>query len=304
MPDATSNLLPTTPASLRALRSLASFARNRFLRERSHQIDAKLAEDRKARKEPYRAIARPGATIRLELALTPSLEQAMRSTISKKQEPSKALRGMDRFEIAAALQEIGLLLRLSGKDQYRSQAYSRAAQAVSGVDGDFAILVRQNRLTEIKGIGESLAAVIKELHATGRSSLLDTLRSELPKGVLELSRIPGLTVTRIQALNEALGIASVSDLKAALAAGKLRNVSGFGAKTEETLREQISRYETHDDRILLVAALKVGQKVIDYMRGLVVRHRTHERGTSRIEAHPFPNDFRKSVDSATRRSIY
>lgn len=175
---------------------------------------------------------------------------------------------MDRFEIAAALQEIGLLLRLSGEDQYRSQAYSRAAQTVSAVDGDFAALVRQKRLTDIKGIGQSLAGVIEELHATGRSSLLDTLRSELPQGVLELSKIPGLTVARIQALNQALGISSISDLKKALEAGKLRIVPGFGAKTEEALREQISRYENLDDRILLNAALKIGERVIDYMRSL------------------------------------
>jgi DNA polymerase (family X) len=191
----------------------------------------------------------------------------MRSTKGKKQESSKAPRGMDRFEIAAALQEIGLLLRLSGKDQYRSQAYSRGAQAVSGVDGDFATLVRQKRLTEIKGIGESLAGVIEDLHATGRSSLLDTLRSELPQGVLELSRIPGLTVKKIQALNQVLGISSVSDLKAALEAGKLRDVPGFGAKTEDELRVQISSHENRDDRILLVDALKTGRRVIDYMRG-------------------------------------
>jgi len=175
---------------------------------------------------------------------------------------------MDRFEIAAALQEIGLLLRMSGKDQYRSQAYSRAAQAVSGVDGDFADLIRQRRLTEIKGIGESLAKVIEELHATGHSSLLDSLRNELPKGVLELSKIPGLTVSRIQALNETLGISSVSDFKAALETGKVRKVPGFGAKTEEALREQISRQESFDDRILLVTALKTGERVVAYMKGL------------------------------------
>lgn len=192
----------------------------------------------------------------------------MTSTKAKNRKAPTAPRGMDRFEIAAALQEIGLLLRLSGEDQYRSQAYSRAAQAVSAVDGDFAALVRQKRLTDIKGIGQSLAGVIEELHATGRSSLLDTLRSELPQGVLELSKIPGLTVARIQALNQALGIRSISDLKKALEAGKLRIVPGFGAKTEEALREQISRYENLDDRILLNAALKIGKRVIDYMRSL------------------------------------
>lgn len=192
----------------------------------------------------------------------------MTSKKEKKQASSSAPGGLDRFEIAAALQEIGLLLRISGKDQYRSQAYTRAAQAVSAVDGDFAALVRQKRLTDIKGIGQSLAGVIEELHSTGRSSLLDSLRSELPRGVLELSKIPGLTVSRIQALNQALGVSSIAALKSALEAGKVRDIPGFGAKTEEALREQISRYDNRDDRILLSAALKIGERVIDYMRSL------------------------------------
>lgn len=173
---------------------------------------------------------------------------------------------MNKFEIVAALQEIGLLLRLKSKDQFRSRAYARAAQAIAEVDSDFTALIKENRLTEIKGIGESLAGVIEDLYNTGRSSLLESLRKELPEGVLALSQINGLTVEKIQALNRALGISSVADLKAALEAGKLRDVPGFGAKTQVALREQISRYENRDDRILLIHALRIGQKVIDYMR--------------------------------------
>lgn len=175
---------------------------------------------------------------------------------------------MSRFDIAAALQEIGLLLRLKGTDQYRSQAYSRAAQAVTSVDGDFDKLVREKRLREINGIGESLAGVIEDLYSTGHSTLLDKLRSELPPGVLALSHIPGLTLKRIRTLNQALGITSVADLKAALEAGQLRNVAGFGAKTEDAIREQLARYENRDDRIRLIEALKIARRVIDYMRTL------------------------------------
>jgi DNA polymerase (family 10) len=173
---------------------------------------------------------------------------------------------MDRLEIVAALQEIGLLLRLKGKDEFRSRAYSRAAQIVAGIEGDWAALVQQKRLTEIKGVGESLARVIEDLYLTGHSTVLEELRGEMPTGVLALSQIPGLTLKRIQALNNALGIGSVADLKAALEAGKLDNVPGIGAKTADALRAQISKYENRDDRILLIDALKIGRRVIDHMR--------------------------------------
>jgi DNA polymerase (family 10) len=180
----------------------------------------------------------------------------------------KATKGTDRFVIAAALQEIGSLLRLQGKDQYRWRAYVRAAQAIAAVDGDFAALIREKRLTHISGIGDSLARVIEELYTTGSSTLLETLRGEMPEGILKLSQIPGLTVKRVQALNKALNISSVADLKAALKAGAVSKVPGFGIKTEHALREQIERYENREERILLIHALRIGERIIDYMREL------------------------------------
>ncbi len=179
---------------------------------------------------------------------------------------SDELRKMNRFAVAAALKEIGLLLRLNGEDQFKSRAYAKAAQTVAEIGSEFPNLVEQKRLTEIKGIGQSVAAVIEELCSTGRSSLLERLRAEKPSGILELSRIPGLTPKRIQELQDALGISSIDQLKAALDSGKLREVPGFGAKTEQGLIEQISRYENRDNRILLNQALRIGEEVIDYMR--------------------------------------
>ena len=109
-------------------------------------------------------------------------------------------------------------MRIKGEDQFRWRAYARAAQSVAEVSGDFAAIVEEKRLTQIKGIGGSLAGLIEDLYKTGRSSLLDRLREELPEGVLNLSKIPGLNVKKIQTLNRELGIRNISDLKAALEA--------------------------------------------------------------------------------------
>lgn len=178
----------------------------------------------------------------------------------------KQKKKIDKFDAAAVLHEIGLLLRLKPGDQFRSRAYERAARAVGEISGDFAKLVEGRRLTEVPGIGQSLAGVIEELYFTGKSSLLDRLRAELPPGALALSRIPGLSLKKIKQLNEALGISGVEELKAAVEAGKVREVPGFGSRTEEGLRDQILRYETHDDRILLLHALRIGERVIAHMQ--------------------------------------
>ena len=173
---------------------------------------------------------------------------------------------MTKVDIVAALQEIASLLRLKASDPYRSRAYAKAAQAIAEFEGDFSRLVEQKHLTEIKGIGQSLAGVIEELYLTGKSSVLLGLREEMPSGALTLSQIPGLTLKKIKTLSEHLSINSVDELRAAIEAGKLRQVPGFGEEAESDLLERISRFENRDDRILLVQALRIAEKVIDHMR--------------------------------------
>src|SRR5688572_25405807 len=100
----------------------------------------------------------------------------------------------DKFLIAASLKEIGRLLLVKGDNPFRAHAYERAAQAIERLDGDLCDLVDEGRLTEISGIGNALAGTIEELYRTGHSGMLDRLRKELPSGVLDLSRIPGLSL--------------------------------------------------------------------------------------------------------------
>ena len=170
----------------------------------------------------------------------------------------------NKLLIAGVLQEIGALLQLKG-DKFRARAYEKAADAIAELDRDLSTVIEQKGLTRIRGIGDSIAALIEELHQSGRSVLLEKLRSEMPSGIVNLSRVPGLTLSRIEKMSNSLGITSVEELKAALRAGKVRDLPGFGLKTEQALLEQITRYETRDEQLLLVDALRIGQKVISYL---------------------------------------
>jgi DNA polymerase (family 10) len=173
---------------------------------------------------------------------------------------------MDRIEIAAALQEIGLLLQLKEKDKFRARAYARAAQAVADLGDDFDALVDEDRLTEISGIGKSLAAVITELYTTGKSTLLEKLHQEFPAKAVPLLQIPGLSKKRALQLHQALGINNPVELRKSLERGELSSVPGFGAKTQEKIREILGNYEERGERILLVHAFKIGGSIIDHMR--------------------------------------
>src|SRR5882762_5642247 len=177
-----------------------------------------------------------------------------------KPSPSKT----NKFTVAATLQEIGQLLEAKGVDQFRARAYRNAARSIADFPGDLSTLAGQDRLTEIKGIGSALAAQVKEILTTGRSPFLERLRNELPPGVIELSRI--LSLKKIEKLYNALGIRSLGELKAAIEANRVRAVPGFGAKSEQQLAVAIARYENRGERLLLLHALRLGQRILEHMK--------------------------------------
>jgi DNA polymerase (family X) len=178
----------------------------------------------------------------------------------------------DKFAIAAALQEVGALLELKGGQYFKARAYKAGARAVAESTEDIGKLIKQNRLTFVKGIGYALAKQIEQLYATGESSMLKELRSQLPTGIVELSRIPGLSVQKVERLQEALGISSVEELRAACKAGKVRNIKGFGAKTEAAILDAIAGHEKREQFIHIHHAWRISDRIIEYLataRGFV-----------------------------------
>jgi DNA polymerase (family X) len=173
---------------------------------------------------------------------------------------------MDRLEIARALREIGALLELQGGNPFKTRAYERGARALEALGADLAPLVADGRLTELPGIGAALAGTIRELHLTGKSEQLDRLHAALPPGVIELSQVPGLSVSRIAALHQALGIASIERLREALEAGRVRGVPGFGLKTEAKILAALQAREVHGEAMLLHRATAEGDALLAHVR--------------------------------------
>ena len=176
---------------------------------------------------------------------------------------------LDKFAIAAALQEIAALLELKGgKDRFKARAYQAGARVVGGMTEDIGEVVLANRLTDMRGIGDALASQIEQLYLTGESSVLRGLRKEFPPGILELSALPGLSIGKIQVLHEALGVSSIAQLKAAAESGEIRNLKGFGAKTEEKLLAAINSHRQRGkkpDRLHLHRALQAAEQMAAYL---------------------------------------
>ncbi|MCC7531301.1 MAG: PHP domain-containing protein [Candidatus Melainabacteria bacterium] len=172
----------------------------------------------------------------------------------------------DKFEIATYLRETGLLLSAKGENQFKARAYLKGAQALESSQADLGKLIRENTLTSIPGIGQSLAKTIAEIYQSGESHVLQELKQEMPEGTIELSRIPGLTLEKIKELSKSLGVSTVAQLEKALEEGLIREIPGFTARSERALLGKIQRMRTRASAILLVDALEIAEELIAYMR--------------------------------------
>jgi DNA polymerase (family 10) len=146
------------------------------------------------------------------------------------------------------------------------RAYEKGARAVEALDRDLAVLVERGQLTQIPGIGDALARTITELVETGHTAVLDRLREQLPAGVAELATV--LSLPRIQAVHEALGVTSLPELEQAARDGRLRKVKGFGARTEARVLEDIEELARRGQKTLLHHAQREADAVLAFVRAL------------------------------------
>ena len=177
------------------------------------------------------------------------------------------LKRMDKEQVAEILAEIGTLLELKGENPFKTRAYANAARTIESLSEPLTKIVAENRLGEIKGVGEALTKKITEFVTTGKLKYYDELKASIPPGLIEMLEIPGLGPKKIQALNQKLGVDSVEKLEAACNAGKVAELDGFGEKTQSNLLEGIARRRTYASKYLLSEALRAAEPLLDGLRG-------------------------------------
>jgi DNA polymerase (family X) len=170
-------------------------------------------------------------------------------------------------EVAGLLREYAELTQITGGDVFRARNYEKAARSVRGWGDDIGQL-DATALRAIPGVGASIAAKIAEYRESGSIRALDELRAKIPPGVLELTRVPGLGPKRALQLSRDLGVQSVDDLAAAITAGRLDGLAGFGARSEERIAAGIEVYRQGRERVLLDVALRTATEMVDALAPL------------------------------------
>ena len=147
---------------------------------------------------------------------------------------------------------------------FRVRAYESAAQAIAAQANDLGTLSLKE-LLKIEGVGKSTAGKIKELLENGKVEKLEALRAKHPASVVALMRIQGLGPKAVARLRAELGVASLDDLKRVLAEHKLRELKGFGQKSEEKLAASVARLEQQGslDRTPISVALPLARRITE-----------------------------------------
>lgn len=178
-------------------------------------------------------------------------------------------------ELARIFNEIGDMLEILGEVVYKAVAYRRVADAVERYPDDVASLFKRGEPPKLPGAGAALTAKLAELSETGKLEYHDRLRAQVPDGLLEILRIPGVGPKTVRLLHVELGIDSVESLRSAAESGGLRHIKGLSERTEKNIIDGIARLENRSSRLLIHDADALMAGLIDRLR--------EARGVRRIE---------------------
>lgn len=191
---------------------------------------------------------------------------------------------MTNAEIAAALEELGILYELDGAVKYRVLAYSTAAKAIRESPVSVSELAAQGRATEIPGVGKTLAEKIDALIESGEIPAAVKLKAKFPPTLIEVTRVPGVGAKTAKRLFDELGVASLEDLKAAAEAERVRNVKGLGPKAEENVLASLERLGEPGEgpgRLLLSTVRPIAEELAAALRAHLACDRVEVAGSVR-----------------------
>ena len=171
--------------------------------------------------------------------------------------------------ITAIFDQIADLLDIQSANPFRVRAYRNAARTVAELGTDIkTLMARGMPLTDIPGIGADLSAKIVEIVETGTCAFLQRLEKDVPPAVTQLMRLPGLGPKRVKTLWKDLDVKTIDQLLQAAQAGRIRELPGFGEKTEQKILDAVQHQLAQSPRVKLAVAAQYGEPLAAYLRAI------------------------------------
>ena len=158
---------------------------------------------------------------------------------------------MTNHDLADIFEHIANLLEIKGELVFKTLAYRRVAETLRNLPEDIHVVLAENRLEQIPGVGKAIAEKISELLTTGSLGFLETLEQEVPPTLETLLEVPDVGPKKAALFWRELGIINLAGLEAAARAGQLRSLPGMGAKSEERILAGLAALSRRTNRMLL-----------------------------------------------------
>ncbi len=188
---------------------------------------------------------------------------------------------MRNRDIARIFEDVADMLQIKGENIHRVLAYRNAAQVIAELPRDLNALYAEGQLTEIQGIGETLAAKIEEMLTTGKLEFYERLSKEVPPSLLDVLRVNGVGPKKAKLFWEKFGILTLEALEKAARAGELQKLPGMGAKSEQRIIEGIEALARQTDRLPLGTALPIALGILNDLLTLPESRQGHVAGSLR-----------------------
>src|SRR3990167_842205 len=178
---------------------------------------------------------------------------------------------MTRFfsnkDIARLLREISAAYQAKGENRFKVIAYDNAAASVEHATTELKDLWEDDQLETVPGLGKSIQEHLSELFSTGKVKHFDDIKKGLPEGMFSLLDIGGLGPKSAYKLAKELNLKNIEDLKKAAKNKKIRNIPGFGQKSENVILTAITELRDKiTNRYLITEAFSVAERVLGYLR--------------------------------------
>ena len=175
---------------------------------------------------------------------------------------------MSNQQVAEVFATVAKMLEVKGENIHRVLSYRRAAENISALSQDINDVWQADELTQIPGIGNTLAAKIDELLCTGKLEFYDRLADEVPLGVVEMLEIPDVGPKTAARMWQELDLTSIEDVERAARAGKIRTLSRMSEKTETKILAGIEALRRRSGRTPLGEAWPLAAAMLDELSAL------------------------------------
>jgi DNA polymerase (family 10) len=188
---------------------------------------------------------------------------------------------MKNHEIAGIFGQMADLLEILGENAFRVNSYRKASRVVDELTADVEDLSREGKLSEISGIGERTTAKICEFLETGKISAHQELLVKVPKGLLDLLKIPGMGPKTTMLAWKQLGVEDVEGLTKVLRTGQMSKLPGMGPKKVENILKGIEFLSHSAGRIPIGIAKPIADEIVSALKKISGVKRVEVAGSLR-----------------------